>query len=134
MNTSAKQVIENINKYNQLSVVFLILAIVLMIITVYLWHKLNIRNSIRVLTGLGAGRAVAKLKADTAKDGIHQTGTLDKVAPVITWSSLSGQIDYNEQPKDEVIQNPEIYVSINKSSASNFFIIEKDIVYTAVNL
>lgn len=146
--TDAKVIIESINRYNQLAIVFMVLAIVLMVLSVVLWHKLNIRNSLRVVTGFGASKAVAKLRADTEKDGIHQTGTLDKVAPVITWSNLSGQITQEPtmqtaaMPKMPTLQTmaqpmmPDINIdlTVNKNPSSAVFVVEKDIVYTAVNL
>ena len=146
--TDAKVIIESINRYNQLAIVFMVLAIMLMVLSVVLWHKLNIRNSLRVVTGFGASKAVAKLRADTEKDGIHQTGTLDKVAPVITWSNLSGQITQEPtmqtaaMPKMPTLQTmaqpmmPDINIdlTVNKNPSSAVFVVEKDIVYTAVNL
>ena len=115
--TDARTLIQTINKYNQLSMFLVAMAVVLMVISVILWHKLNIRNSLRVLTGMGAGKAVAKLRADTERDGIHQTENFDKVSPVITWSSLSGQMDFN----------------INKNPSEAIFVVEQDIVYTALS-
>jgi len=157
--TDVKEIIESINRYNRLAIVFLGLAILLMILSVVLWHKLNIKNSLRVVTGFGASKAVAKLRADTEKDGIHQTGTLDKVAPVITWSTLSGQITKEPTmetvpltkspvmrnytvPKEPTIQTmaspqlPDINIDliVNKNPSSAVFTVEKDVVYTAVNL
>lgn len=145
--TDAKTVIENINRCNQLSVVFLVLAILLMVLSVVLWHKLKIGNAIRVLTGFGSGRAVAKLKADTEKDGVHQTEGLKKVAPVITWNTLTGQItdetvkrkipaempQQNKRVSADLNLNMNIDLSINKSAAASVFIIEQDIVYTALS-
>ncbi|WP_408072016.1 hypothetical protein [Butyrivibrio sp. JL13D10] len=147
--TDAKTLIENINQYNQLSVILMVTSIVLMIISVILWHKLNISNSIRVLTGIGSGRAVAKLRADAERDGLHQTENFDKVAPVITWSALSGQITgetkapslklYVPEEKPEIVNTVNYQDSfviqniVNKSLASAIFIVEKDVVITALN-
>ncbi len=145
--TDAKTVIENINRCNQLSMVFLILAIVLMVLSVVLWHKFKIGNAIRVLTGFGSGRAVARLQADTAKDGVHRTDDFNKVAPVITWTSLTGQIageadkgqvsanipQQNVQVRADMNLNMNIDLSINKNAAASVFIIEQDIVYTGLS-
>jgi hypothetical protein len=145
--TDAKTVIENINRFNQLSVVFLVLAIVLMVLSVVLWHKLRISNSIRVLTGFGSGKAVAKLQADTEKDGVHQTEAFNKVAPVITWSSITGQTtgemdkkqisaempQQNGQISADLNLNMNIDLSINKNMAASSFVIEQDIVYTGLS-
>ncbi|MCR5342277.1 MAG: hypothetical protein K6E70_02790 [Butyrivibrio sp.] len=140
--TDAKTLIETINRYNQISMILLAMAVVLMVLSVILWHRLNIRNSLRVLTGMGAGRAVAKLRADTERDGIHQTENFDKVSPVITWSSLSGQMVPQPAPQ---IQPEEarpveqrdtasgMNFNINKNPASVVFVVEQDIVYTAIS-
>ncbi len=132
--TDVGTLIDTINRYNRLSVVFLAMALILMVMSVVLWHKLNIRNSLRVLTGMGARRAVARLRDDSEKHGTHRTEKFSKVAPVITWSSLSEQAPpeassgISRQIQDSSLA---IDLNINKSAVSDIFEVEQDIVYTA---
>ena len=143
--TDSLTVIKNMNMYHQLSALLAVLAVIFLVISVVLWHKLKVRDAIRVLTGFGAGKAVARLKADAEKEGIHHTDKVSKVAPVITWSKLTGQTSVQNLAGQtpvrmqqsttmdiNMIKNLNVDLSINKNATLGIFTVEQDIVYTGL--
>ena len=88
----------NIEYYNLLSVVSLAMFVVLTVMAIIMWFKLDIRHYIAVLTGSEARRNIDRIKKDAAS-GEVQTDRRRKNKAVVSWNAseetAGAKVDYS---------------------------------------
>lgn len=97
---SVEQINQQAAQTRQLGFVLIIIAIVFAIVAVILWKILEISHSIKVITGVGVGKELKKIKEESQSgSGLYQGNRLKSV---ITWNT-SGLLkrDHSSQLSDE---------------------------------
>ncbi len=85
--SNVSKISEQMTFYQTLSVVLLALAVIFTIAAIVVWFVLKIPHSFKVLTGIGAGRELQKIKSDT-KAGLANKSVTDNKA-VLNWTTSS---------------------------------------------
>ena len=83
--SNVSKISEQMALYQSISVVLLVLAVIFTIAAVVVWFVFKIPHSFKVLTGIGAGRELEKIKSDT-RAGIANISVNDNRA-VLNWNT-----------------------------------------------
>jgi len=86
--------------YENLALTFLILAIIFAIVAIVLCIVLKVPHSIRVLTGMGVGKEIRQISADTQQGNSYSKQSHNKAA--LTWNT-SGLLKKKDDSDDTVL-------------------------------
>ena len=83
--SNVSKISQQTSLFNNLSIIFLVLAIIFAIAAIVVWFVFKIPHSFRVITGIGAGREIQKIKTDT-KSGVAPK-SVDGNKAILTWNT-----------------------------------------------
>jgi|GEM_PF-3781105 len=83
---SANSLLEEINLYNNLFVIFLIAGIVFLIAAIFFAYFFHIFHEIKILTGIGSKKEIDRLKNRAIYKYSDKMPDFDAIRPVFEWS------------------------------------------------
>ena len=136
-NSSVNMINEQASEYQQLVIVLIVVASIFGIAAIVIWFVFDIGHSIKVVTGMGVGREIKKIKEDTKEGkGAKSNGNYKTVTNWSTSGLLkrSDSTDFGEKTAVlESLEECEETVVLENKNPSEAFVIEEEIKLTGTN-
>ncbi|MBE5904972.1 MULTISPECIES: hypothetical protein [Pseudobutyrivibrio] len=136
--TSLNEVSGQTEFLNTMSLILMIISVTFLVAAIVLWFVLKIPHSFKVLTGVGAGKSISKLK-EGSKNGTAAYYVNTDVHASLNWNTsarLDNRVLPNEDDEGTVVLNEDTVLLSEDTvvlSNNDGFEINEDIIYTNGN-
>ncbi|MBP5326006.1 MAG: hypothetical protein J6Y86_11005 [Pseudobutyrivibrio sp.] len=123
---------------NTMSLVLMIISVTFLVAAIVLWFVLKIPHSFKVLTGVGSGKSISKLKEGSKSGTAYYVNT--DVHASLNWntsSKLDNRAFVNKNDDETVILNEDTVLlneeTVVLNNSNDGFEINEDIIFTNGN-
>lgn len=131
-----------VSYYNTFALVSLIVFILLVILDIFIWIKLDIKHYLAVLSGSEARKSIDKIRQDAESGAVQADRRRRDNKAAISWGTSEGLDGKDAGSEETVLLQPDsdpyatmVLDTINQQSGISTpgFVVEKEIVNTAGN-
>ena len=121
----------NIQYYNLLAIIALILCIIMATMAVVIWFKLEIKHNLAILSGSEARKSISKIKRDAESGAVQADRRSRGSKAVISWNTSGDLDDYTptvtENPgfTNETTGNPKATTVLRQGDVKGTTVLQK---------
>lgn len=99
----------NVQYYYNLSVIMLVAAVIMLIFTIIIWRKLDIRRDMAVISGKEARQYIDKIRKDAASGSVQTQLKKKGAGSIISWNTAGNLKSQQLDEKTTALSEAELF-------------------------